>query len=145
MKVANVEESAKVLGSSVGTLPYRYLGLPLGTPFKSTWVWDMIKERFQKRFVMWKRQYLSKGGRLTLIKSMLSSCQFTPHPSSLFQDRWVSRCIHIILQECLAVRECVDWSFYYASQAALIGNIIDLSIIIDTGTSIKNHQQRLLM
>ena len=32
-----------------------------------------MEERFQKRLALWKRQYLSKGGTQTLIKSTLSS------------------------------------------------------------------------
>ena len=32
-----------------------------------------MEERFRKRLSMWKRQYLSKGGRLSLIKCTLSS------------------------------------------------------------------------
>ncbi|RVW15499.1 putative inactive ATP-dependent zinc metalloprotease FTSHI 1, chloroplastic [Vitis vinifera] len=36
-------------------------------------VWDSVEERFRKRLAMWKRQYISKGGRLTLIRSTLSS------------------------------------------------------------------------
>ena len=62
-----------MLGCRVGKLPISYLGLPLGASFKSSWVWDAVEERFKKRLTMWKRQYLSKGGRLTLIKSILSS------------------------------------------------------------------------
>lgn len=49
-----------------------YLGLPLGSSFKSVAVWDSIVERFQKRLAGWKHQYIPKGGRLTFIKSMLS-------------------------------------------------------------------------
>ena len=44
-----------------------------GRPFKSKVVWDSVEERFQKRLAMWKRQYISKGGRLTLIRSNISS------------------------------------------------------------------------
>ena len=36
-------------------------------------VWDSVEERFRKKLAMWKRQYISKGGRLTLIRSTLSS------------------------------------------------------------------------
>ena len=32
-----------------------------------------MEERFRKRLFLWKRQYLSKGGQLTLLKSTLSS------------------------------------------------------------------------
>ena len=36
-------------------------------------MWDGVEERFRKRLVNWKRQYISKGGRLTLIRSCLSN------------------------------------------------------------------------
>ena len=71
--VPNFEDLARVLGCKVGYLPSCYLGLPLEVAFKSSWVWDVVEERFQKRLALWKRQYLSKGGRLTLVKSTLSS------------------------------------------------------------------------
>ena len=47
--------------------------MSLGAPFKSVAAWDGIKERFCKRLAMWKRQYILKGGRITLIRSTLSN------------------------------------------------------------------------
>ncbi|RVX18473.1 putative ribonuclease H protein [Vitis vinifera] len=72
-RVTDIEDLALELGCKVGGLPSRYLGLPLGAPFKSEVVWDCVEERFRKRLAMWKRQYISNGGRLTLIRSTLSS------------------------------------------------------------------------
>ena len=69
----NVEELASELGCKVGRLPSTYLGRPLGAPFKSVAIWDGVDGRFRKRLAMWKRQYISKGGRITLIKSTLSN------------------------------------------------------------------------
>ena len=43
----------------------------MGAPFKSVATWDGIEERFRKRLTMWKRQYISKRGRITLIRSTL--------------------------------------------------------------------------
>ncbi|RVX04548.1 Exocyst complex component SEC6 [Vitis vinifera] len=57
----------------MGSLPSSYLGLPLGSPFKSMSTWDGVEEMFCKRLAMWKRQYISKGGRITLSRSTLSS------------------------------------------------------------------------
>ena len=54
-------------------LPSSYLGLPLGGPHKSVAVWDGMEERFHKRLAMWKRQFIFEGGRITLIRSTLSS------------------------------------------------------------------------
>ncbi|RVW65263.1 Transcription initiation factor TFIID subunit 5 [Vitis vinifera] len=58
--------------SKVGRLPTSYLGIPLGTNHKSVAIWDGVEERFRKRLAMWKRQFISKGGRITLIRSTLS-------------------------------------------------------------------------
>ncbi|KAJ9689707.1 hypothetical protein PVL29_012417 [Vitis rotundifolia] len=35
--------------------------------------WEGVEERMRRRLARWKRQYLSKGGRITLIKSTLAS------------------------------------------------------------------------
>ena len=71
-RITDVDVLALELGCKVGTLPSSYLGLPLGAPHNSIAVWDGIKERFRKRLTLWKRQYISKGERLTLIRSTLS-------------------------------------------------------------------------
>ncbi|GFS36279.1 hypothetical protein Acr_00g0045080 [Actinidia rufa] len=61
------------LGCKSGSLPTTYLGLPLGSHFKSKVVWGSVMDRLEKRLASWKWQYLSKGGKLTLIQSSLSS------------------------------------------------------------------------
>ena len=50
-----------------------YLGMPLGTLYKTTSIWNPILERMEKKLSSWKRLYLSKGGRLTLLKRTFSS------------------------------------------------------------------------
>ena len=64
---------AAKLSYNVGSFPSKYLGLPLRGPHKSVGAWDSVKERFRKRMASWKRQYISKSGRTTLIRSTLSS------------------------------------------------------------------------
>ena len=51
----------------------KYLGLPLGAKFKDKTIWNPILEKMERRLAGWKRLYLSKGGRVTLIKSTLSN------------------------------------------------------------------------
>ena len=51
----------------------KYLGLPLGAKFKDKTIWNPILEKMEKRLAGWKSLYLSKGGRVTLIKSTLSN------------------------------------------------------------------------
>ena len=50
-----------------------YLGLPLSAKFKDRAIWNSNLERMEQRLTSWKRLYLSKGGKITLIKSILSS------------------------------------------------------------------------
>ena len=72
-RVDNAERLATELGCKIGLLPTYYLGMPLGVKHNSLEVWDGVKERFRSRLALWKRHYISKGGRLTLIKSALSN------------------------------------------------------------------------
>ena len=71
--VINLEGLASDLGCKMGSFPTSYLGLPLGAKHKALGVWDSIEERYRKRLAAWKTQYISKGGRITLIRSTLSS------------------------------------------------------------------------
>ena len=70
-EVEEIEEMAVELGSRVGSLPTVYLGLPLGAYHKTLSMWDGVEERMRRRLALWKRQYISKGGRIILIKSTL--------------------------------------------------------------------------
>ena len=71
--VTNIEDLADELGCRIGKLPSTYLEVPLGMRRNPLQVWDGVEERFRKKLAMWKRQYISKGGRLTLIKSTLTN------------------------------------------------------------------------
>ena len=79
----NIDRLALELGCKVDSLPTNYLGLPLGVKHNSIVVWDGVEERFHKRLALWKRQYICKGGRLTLIKNTLSNMPI--YTMSLFQ------------------------------------------------------------
>jgi hypothetical protein len=69
----NVEQLAGVLGCGISSLPLKYLGLQLGASFKLKSMWTELEELVARRLAPWKRIYLSKGGRVTLIKSTLSN------------------------------------------------------------------------
>ena len=71
--VPNLEVLVGLLGCGQSSLPLKYLGLPLGAKFKDLPDWNPILERMERRLASWTRIYLSKGGKVTLIKSSLSS------------------------------------------------------------------------
>ena len=72
-EVQNIQGLANNHGCRITSLPMKYLGLPLGVPFKAKSIWDPISERMQRRLVGRKRIYLTKEGSRRLIKSMLLS------------------------------------------------------------------------
>ena len=72
-EVRNIQSLANILQCKVGSLPMTYLSMPLGNLYKAPSIWNPILERMEKKLSGWKRLYLSKGGRLTLLKSTLSS------------------------------------------------------------------------
>ena len=71
--VRNLNVLARVLCCKVSSLPMIYLGMPLGTHYKDSSIWNPIIERMERRLSGWKRLYLLKGGKLTLLKSTISS------------------------------------------------------------------------
>ena len=71
--VNNLDALANILHCRVGSLPMKYLGMPLGTFCKTASIWNPNLEKMEKKLSGWKRLYLSKGGRLMLLKSTLSS------------------------------------------------------------------------
>ena len=70
-EVSNIQILANILQCRVGSLPMTYLGMPVGTSYKTGFIWNPILERMEKKLSGWKCLY--KGGRLTLLKSTLSS------------------------------------------------------------------------
>jgi hypothetical protein len=71
--VPNLESLVELMGCNIRSLPMTYLGLPLGANFNSKTIWNTVIERMEKKLGGWKRLYLSKGGKLTLLRSTLSS------------------------------------------------------------------------
>lgn len=64
---------ASVLGCRVGTLPFRYLGLPLHNKHLRKEDWSLLVNCISTKIEGWKAKLLSYGGRLTLINSVLSN------------------------------------------------------------------------
>ena len=71
--VPDLHELVEILGCRESALPLKYLGLLLGASFKDKTIWNPILKKMEQRLAGWKRLYLSKGGKVTLINSTLSS------------------------------------------------------------------------
>ncbi|WMV10716.1 hypothetical protein MTR67_004101 [Solanum verrucosum] len=72
-EVANVQCLANILSCKIENLPTTYLGMPLGNNHKELEIWDGIVEKTEKKLATWKTQYLSLGGRITMINSVLDA------------------------------------------------------------------------
>jgi hypothetical protein len=72
-EVEDVEGLSSILGCGMESLSLTYLWLPSGALYKDPSIWNKVIEKMETRLAGWKRMYLSEGGRLTLIKSMLSN------------------------------------------------------------------------
>nr|XP_009757737.1 PREDICTED: uncharacterized protein LOC104210521 isoform X2 [Nicotiana sylvestris]XP_016467055.1 PREDICTED: uncharacterized protein LOC107789716 [Nicotiana tabacum] len=69
-----IEELADILGCKVENFPTIYLGFPLGARRNDQSIWQGVLDRCANKLIPWKKQYLSFGGRLTLINSVLDDC-----------------------------------------------------------------------
>lgn len=57
---------------STSSLPFTYLGLPVGANMKRVASWREVVVKMEKSLSRWKQKILSIGGRLTLVKSVLN-------------------------------------------------------------------------
>jgi hypothetical protein len=74
----NIEEnflraSSSFLHCAVESIPFRFLGIPVGANPRRRATWIPIIESMRNRLNTWKGRNLSIGGRVTLINSVLSS------------------------------------------------------------------------
>lgn len=67
------KEFADKLNCLHQSLPLKYLGLPLGANPRRNRTWQPVLAKCKQRIASWKRRFLSFAGRMTLIKSVLSS------------------------------------------------------------------------
>jgi hypothetical protein len=63
----------QLFGCKKGLFPFRYLGIPMHYRKLNNKDCEKIEERIEKKLSSWKGKYLSVGGRLVLINSILTS------------------------------------------------------------------------
>lgn len=64
---------ALILNCQSASLPFTYLGLPMGANMSLCKNWKLVIDQFQFRLSTWKAKTLSFRGRTTLVNSVLSS------------------------------------------------------------------------
>ncbi|KAJ0554035.1 putative RNA-directed DNA polymerase [Helianthus annuus] len=68
-----VEDLAVLVGCKADKFPFKYLGLTVGANMNRIKNWRPVFDIFERRLSLWKASFLSIGGRLTLIRSVLES------------------------------------------------------------------------
>ena len=66
-------EAALVLNYKVESIPFMYLGLPIGVNAHRLAFWDPLIKHINSRLSEWSSRYLSLGSHLILLKFVLSS------------------------------------------------------------------------
>ncbi|MCI30540.1 RNA-directed DNA polymerase (Reverse transcriptase), partial [Trifolium medium] len=68
-----LHEVASALCCKVGKVPFLYLGLPIGGDPRRLSFWEPVLARLKNKLSGWKSRFLSFGGRMILLKSVLTS------------------------------------------------------------------------
>ncbi|CAN1788099.1 Putative ribonuclease H protein At1g65750 [Linum perenne] len=82
-EVGDGQRLADILGCSLGSFPVTYLGLPIGANTANKQLWDLVVTVVRSWLDSWKARFLSFGGRITLLKSVMS--QLPIYYMSLFK------------------------------------------------------------
>ncbi|XP_019429814.1 PREDICTED: uncharacterized protein LOC109337317, partial [Lupinus angustifolius] len=68
-----VQVAVNRLLCGVGSIPFKFLGIPVGANPKRLSTWSPVIDTFKRTLSRWQQKLLSFGGRVTLLKSVLSS------------------------------------------------------------------------
>ncbi|GKV09632.1 hypothetical protein SLEP1_g21103 [Rubroshorea leprosula] len=71
-------------------LPFKYLGIPVGGNNRRKSMWQSMVQSVEKKLASWKGRFLSMGGRITLINSVLSSLPVFLMSAYLIPKGWLS-------------------------------------------------------
>ena len=73
LSTEEMSRCARLLEKQIGTLPVRYLVLPLANRRLQVQDWQPVLKKVEARLGGWRARMLSQGGRLVLVKAVLSA------------------------------------------------------------------------
>ena len=68
-----ISTAVSILNCKTGGVPFNYLGIPVGANPRRLETWTPLIDCFKKCMSSWKNQLLSFGGRVVLLKAVISS------------------------------------------------------------------------
>lgn len=66
-----VQRATLSLNCKSGSIPFVHLGIPVGANPRKKQTWLPVVELFKKKLSSWKNKFLSFGGRVILLKSLV--------------------------------------------------------------------------
>ncbi|XP_058726027.1 uncharacterized protein LOC131597339 [Vicia villosa] len=99
-----LQEAANILNCKIGSTPFNYLGLPIGVNHRSKLSWQPVIETVRSRLSNWKHEHLSFGGRVVILKSVLTAIpvyflSFFKAPADQALDVWMSEVVFGYIEE----------------------------------------------
>ncbi|GAU38652.1 hypothetical protein TSUD_276920 [Trifolium subterraneum] len=68
-----VEGLSGVMRKRLGSVPFTYLGLPIGANPRSLSTWEPLVDLLRKRLNSWRNKYISLGGQIVMINAVLNA------------------------------------------------------------------------
>ena len=72
-------EAAEYLNYRILSLPFTYLGLPIGDNPRRSELWDPLIRKCERKLASWKHRHISFGGRVTIINAVLTANTVPPN------------------------------------------------------------------
>ena len=66
-------EAVDYLNYRILSLPFTYLGIPVGDNQRHSELWDPLIRKCERKLATWKHKHISFGGRMTLINAVLKA------------------------------------------------------------------------
>lgn len=66
-----LQQTVVFLNYNVGKFSFIYLGLPIGVDARKKCTWQPVLDKIKGRLSSWNSKYLSLGGKIVLLKSVL--------------------------------------------------------------------------
>jgi hypothetical protein len=68
-----MRSASNFLNCREGSVPFKYLGLPVGANPRRVSTWEPLIQSLRNRLGSWMNRYISLGGHITLLNSVLSA------------------------------------------------------------------------
>jgi hypothetical protein len=100
------------LNCRVSSLPFKYLGLPVGASPRRVTTWEPLLESLRRRLGSWRNKFVSLGGRIVLLNAVLNAIpifylSFMKIPVSVWKK--IRRIQRDFLWGCQGDRKKINW------------------------------------